>query len=89
MPDALLVAAVRSAADDPSVTAKDMAPRVGVRSDRLWRWECQAQTVEGCLDAILWDVRARPGWLVDRGLLGRQVQITTNGVRLVLLVGAE
>lgn len=89
VPDALLEAAVRSAADDPSVTAMDMAPRVGVRSDSLWRWECQAQTVEGCLDAILWDVRARPGWLVDRGLLGRQVQITTSGVRLVLLVGGE
>lgn len=89
VPDELLEAAVRSAADDPSVTALDMAPRVGVRADSLWRWECQAQTVEGCLDAILWDVRSRPGWFVERGLLGRQVQITTNGVRLVLLVGGE
>lgn len=87
--DPIMAAAARTAAESPSTSAADLAPRVGLSKDAMWRWECQAPTVEACIDAILWDVRSRPGWLAPSALYGRDVKLTTAGVQIVLLVGAE
>lgn len=87
--DPIMSAAARTAAEDPSTTTADLAPTVGMAPDSLWRWECQAPTVEACIDAILWDVRSRPGWLAPSALYGRDVKLTNLGVQIVLLVGAQ
>lgn len=87
--DLLLQTAARSAAADPTLDVKSIAPQIGLPPASVWRWECQAPTIEGCLDAILWDVRARPGLLSTRAIYGREIQLTTNGVRIVLVVARE
>jgi hypothetical protein len=87
--DPLMAAAARTVAENPTTNTAELAPRVGINSDELWRWECQAPTVEACIDAILWDVRSRPGWLTPNGLYGRDVKLTNLGVQIVLLVGAQ
>jgi hypothetical protein len=87
--DMLMTAAARTAAENPSSSMADLAPRLGLSPDELWRWECQAPTVEACIDAILWDVRSRPGWLTPHALYGRDVKLTNLGVQIVLLVGVQ
>jgi hypothetical protein len=87
--DLLLQTAAQSAAADPNLDVKMIAPQVGLPPSNVWRWDCQAANVETCLDAILWDVRARPGLLASRALFGRHVSLTTSGVRIVLVVARE
>jgi hypothetical protein len=86
--DLMLEAVAQAAATNPDLDTRAIAPQVGVEPGNLWRWECQATTVEGCLDAILWDVRARPGLLAERALYSRYVELNTKGVRIVLVVAA-
>lgn len=83
--DPLLDAALATS-NGSAFDPKSVAPQLGVSPANLWRWECQATTVEGCLDAVLWDVRARPGLLTRRAVFARQVELNTKGVRIVMLV---
>jgi hypothetical protein len=87
--DPIMAAAAQTAAENPATTTADLAPTVGMDPSELWRWECHAPTVEACIDAILWDVRSRPGWLTPSALYGRDVRLTNLGVQIVLLVGAQ
>jgi hypothetical protein len=86
--DPLLHAALRASVDAATFDTRAVAQQVGVAPESLWRWECRSSTVEGCLDQILWDVRARPGLLVDRGAYARHVELNTKGVRILLMVAA-
>jgi hypothetical protein len=86
--DPLLHAALRASVDSEGFDTRAVAQQVGVEPGSLWRWECRSSTVEGCLDQILWDVRARPGLLVDRGAYARHVELNTKGVRILLMVAA-
>lgn len=87
--DLLLESAATSVAEDPSIDVSSLAPRIGVEKGDVWRLECQAPTVEACLDEVLWDVRARPGLLAPRALYGRQVRLTNSGVSVLLVVARE
>jgi hypothetical protein len=88
-PDPLVDAAAKATAADRAVGVDRMAPWVGVDAADLWRWECHSTTAEGCLDAIVWDVRARPGLLAERGLVGRVAHVGPDGVGVVLVVARE
>ncbi|MEZ4241421.1 MAG: hypothetical protein R3F59_35775 [Myxococcota bacterium] len=84
--DPLLDAALKASVDAPTFDTRAVALQVGVEPGSLWRWECRSATIEGCLDQILWDVRARPGLLVDHGVYARHVELNTKGVRILLMV---
>jgi hypothetical protein len=87
--DPLLDAAVKATAADGAIGVERMSPWVGVAPADLWRWECHSTTLEGCLDAIVWDVRARPGLLAAQALVGRVAHVGPDGVGVVLVVARQ
>jgi hypothetical protein len=87
--DLLLQAAAKSVADDPALDVRTLAPQLGIPAADLWRWDCQSTSVETCLDGILWDVRARPALLAAHALYGRDVQLNSAGIRIVLVVARD
>jgi hypothetical protein len=86
--DPLLEAAARTWVADPAVPVADVARLAGLDPARTWRWECRGASVESCVDSIVWDVRARPGLLLEDALWGMVAELTPDGVHVVAAVGA-
>ncbi len=84
--DTLLQSAVPWAQLNPSLDPAEIAKRVGVDRDDLWRMDCSGGTVEICLDAIVWDPKARPALLANRLLVGIGADVRADGVRLTVLM---
>lgn len=87
--DTLLQNAVSWAQANHDLPAADIGSRVGFESDQIWRYDCTQSTVEVCLDAMVWDPRARPYLLSNQLLLGIGAVIVTNGVHVTLLLGTD
>lgn len=87
--DTLLQSAVPWAQLNPKLDPAEIAKRVGIDPDNLWRMDCSGGTVEICLDPIVWDPKARPALLSHRLLLGIGADIRPDGVRVTLLLARE
>ncbi|MEM6926661.1 MAG: hypothetical protein AAF602_07025 [Myxococcota bacterium] len=87
--DTLLQSAVPWAQLNPSLDPAEIAKRVGIDPDDLWRMSCSGGTVEICLDPIIWDPKARPALLSRRLLMGIGADVQPSGVRLTLLMARE
>jgi hypothetical protein len=86
--DPLLDAAARTWLADPTVPVSDVARITGLDAERTWRWDCRGSSVESCLDSIVWDVRARPGLLLEDALLGLAATVSGDGVHVAAAVGS-
>lgn len=86
--DPILLAAARAWQADPSVSVAEVARRAGLVEGAAWRWTCTGTSVASCVDSIVWDVRARPGLLLHRGLWGLVAHVDGDTVRVVAAVGA-
>ncbi|MBX2796663.1 MAG: hypothetical protein KTR31_03305 [Myxococcales bacterium] len=87
--DTLLQSAVPWVQLNRSLTASEIGARVGVEEGSMWRFDCTADTVEICLDEMVWDPRARPALLADQLLLGIGADLAPNGVHVTLLMAKE
>jgi hypothetical protein len=87
--DPMLDAASRTVVSTPTVAAEDLAARAGIEPGNLWWFTCSAQTVETCLDGVVWRVDARPGLLAEAGLFGLTSAVSPSGVELALVVARD
>jgi hypothetical protein len=84
--DPMLDAASRTVVSAPDVGPEVLATRAGIPPGELWRFTCSAQTVETCLDKVVWRVDARTGLLAEEGLFGLTSAVSPKGVELALVV---
>lgn len=87
--DTLLQNAVSWVRAEPDVTADAVGARVGFEPGHIWRYKCNEATVEVCLDAMVWDPRARPFLLSNNLLMGIGAAIVQEGVHVTLILGTE
>lgn len=87
--DPMLDAASRTVVTAPHVEPEILASRAGIAPGDLWRFTCSAQTVESCLDKVVWRVDARPGLLAEEGLFGLSSAVSPKGVELALVVALD
>ncbi len=86
--DRTLDSVATSALDDP-IDVAGAAGRLGFDRAATAAWSCDAPTVEGCLDAVIWRPEARRAFLLDNELLGLAVRATAERVRIEAVVAPE
>jgi hypothetical protein len=84
--DLLIGSAARAMMAQRTGSAAEVARHLGYAVDSTWRIECQARTVESCIDQMLWNPKARPAMLVDHGHLGVSAELTSSGVHVIALI---
>lgn len=87
--DPMLEAAARVALDGKSPATQDLAKRLGFPPDRLWRVECQATTLQDCIDRIVWSPYSRSALISDTRYWGLAARRDQPGVRIVAYVAGE
>jgi hypothetical protein len=73
-------------------TLHDVGPaldKLGFNGKEVGVWSCESDTLEGCLDQVMWKPESRRAILVDYPLLGVAIESAASKVRLVALMAAE
>ena len=86
--DTLLASAARAMVRQRT-SAPDLAAQLGYDVDKIWRIECIARTIEGCVDQVLWNPRARPALLATTADVGVAAELVSQGIHVVAIIGTR
>jgi hypothetical protein len=85
--DLLFDAAARRQLQKGTLTKDELAARLGWDSQALSTWDVQASSVAEALDRVIWEPESRPALLSEAAVAGIAAEDTSNGVRVVVIVG--